>query len=48
MNFNLMQHHNYSLHELESMIPWERQVFIKMLADWIEKENERYKAQGLK
>lgn len=48
MNFNLMQHHQYSLSELENMIPWEREVFIKMLADWIEKENERYKQQSLK
>jgi hypothetical protein len=47
MDFNLMQHHNYSLTELGNMIPWEREVFVNMLADWIKKENERHQ-QGLK
>ena len=48
MNFNLMQHHQYSLNELDNMIPWEREIYVKMLSDWLEKEQERYKAQGLK
>lgn len=48
MNFNLMQVHNYSLTELENMIPWEREVYIKMLVEYVEKENERLKQQGLR
>lgn len=36
-----MQHHKYSLTELENMIPWEREVYIGMVAEWVEKENER-------
>ena len=27
-NFALMQHHKYSLTELENMMPWEREVYI--------------------
>ena len=40
-----MQHHKYSLTELENMIPWERDVYIVMLVQYIEKENERIKQQ---
>jgi hypothetical protein len=37
----MMQHHKYSLTELENMIPWERQIYISLLKNFIEKENER-------
>ena len=40
-----MQHHKYSLTELENMIPWERDVYIGMLTQYIEEENERIKQQ---
>jgi len=38
-----MQHHNYSLHDLENMIPWEREVYTTLLLDYIKEENERRK-----
>ena len=38
-NFALMQHHKYSLTEIENMLPWEREIYIAMLVDYIEKEN---------
>jgi hypothetical protein len=38
-----MQHHHYSVTELENMIPWEREVYVAMLVDYIKKENERLK-----
>jgi hypothetical protein len=41
-----MQHHKYSLTELESMLPWEREIYIIMLAQHIEEENERIKQQN--
>lgn len=41
MNFALMQYHKYSLAELEEMIPFEREVYIMMLIDYLEKERER-------
>jgi hypothetical protein len=40
-----MQHHKYSLAELENMIPWERDVYVGMLTQYIEEENEKIKQQ---
>jgi hypothetical protein len=45
-NFQMMQHHKYSLSELETMIPWEREIYIKMLMQHLEEEKERQKAQA--
>jgi hypothetical protein len=42
-NFSLMQHHNYSLTELENMMPWEREVYVEMLQQFIKEENEKQK-----
>jgi hypothetical protein len=38
-NFQLVQHHKYSLTEIENMIPWEREVYIALLKQYIEEEN---------
>ena len=43
MNFGMMQHHNWSLTELEEMIPWEREIYVSMLVDYVKEENERLK-----
>jgi len=40
-----MQHHKYSLTELENMLPWERDIYIAMLIQYIEEENEKVKQQ---
>ena len=40
-NFALMQHHNYSLTELENMIPWEREIYLHLLLQFIEEEKQR-------
>ena len=45
-NFALMQHHKYSLSEIEDMIPWEREIYIMLLKNWIEEEEERIKSQN--
>ena len=37
----MMQHHNYSLTELDNMMPWEREVYIGLLMKFIKEENER-------
>ena len=42
-NFSLMHHHKYSLTELENMMPWEREVYIEMLQQFIKEENEKQK-----
>lgn len=40
-----MQHHHYSLTELEAMIPWEREVYVSLLTDYIKEENDRIKQE---
>jgi|TARA_B110000211_G_scaffold205243_1_gene239352 hypothetical protein len=41
-----MQHHNYSLSDLENMIPWEREIYVDMLVTWIKEENEKQKQRA--
>ena len=36
-----MQHHKYSLTELERMIPWEREIYINLLMSFLKEEKER-------
>jgi hypothetical protein len=36
-----MQHHKYSLTEIENMLPWERDIYISLLVNYIKEENER-------
>ena len=36
-----MQHHKYSLTELENMMPWEREIYLGLLQEHIKEENER-------
>jgi hypothetical protein len=38
-----MQHHGYGLSELESMMPWEREIYVAMLVDYVKEENDRLK-----
>jgi hypothetical protein len=44
-NFSLVQHHKYSLSELEDMLPWERDIYVAMLIQYIEEENQKLKEQ---
>jgi hypothetical protein len=46
INFALMQHHKYSLTELENMIPWERDIYISLLEQFIEAENLKAQQQS--
>ncbi len=48
VNFALMQHHKYSLTELENMIPWERDVYVNLLLAHLQEEEKRQKAQERK
>ena len=45
INFALMQHHKYSLTEIENMIPLEKDVYIALLEQYIEEENLKNKQQ---
>lgn len=38
-----MQEHKYSITEIESWMPWEREVYIALLLDNIQKKIERKK-----
>ena len=44
----MVQHHKYSFTEIESMMPWERDVYIQMLVEHVEKENERIRQEQAK
>lgn len=41
INFILIQHHKYSISDLENMLVWEREIFISQLESYIIEENER-------
>ena len=47
-NFAMIQHHKWSLTELDTMIPFERQIYVSLLQQWIKEENERVKSQYAK
>ena len=44
----MMQHHNYSLTELEDMIPWEREIYIGLLMQYLKEEEERMEREKRK
>ena len=41
----MMQHHKYSLTELNVMLPWEREVYVQLLIQHLKEEEERQKAE---
>ncbi len=41
-----MQHHNYALSELDNMMPWEREIYIDMLTEFISEENKKIEEQN--
>tara|TARA_Y100000590_G_C14867637_1_gene693850 strand:- start:112 stop:309 length:198 start_codon:yes stop_codon:yes gene_type:complete len=47
-NFAMVQHHKYSFTEIENMMPWERDIYINMLVDHVEKENEKVRQEQAK
>jgi len=40
-----MQHHKYSLTELDNMMPFEREIYVQLLINHIREENERLRDQ---
>ena len=44
----MMQHHKYSLTELDNMIPFEREIYVELLSQWIKEENERLEKERAK
>ena len=43
-----MQHHDYSLTELENMIPWEREVYTTLLIQHLKDEEQKMNAEKAK
>ena len=43
-----MQHHKYSLTELDDMMPWEREIYMGLLLQWVKEENERIEKENAK
>ena len=39
----MVQHHKWSLTEIEDMLPYERDIYVTMLTNWVEEENEKMK-----
>ena len=44
----MMQHHKYSLTELDNMIPWEREIYVNLLVKYIAEENDRIQREQRK
>ena len=47
LNFALIQHHKYSLTEIENMMPWERDIYVGLLNQWVEEENLKAKQANM-
>tara|TARA_B100000780_G_C20745996_1_gene296355 strand:+ start:156 stop:296 length:141 start_codon:yes stop_codon:yes gene_type:complete len=44
----MMQHHQYSLTELDNMLPWEREIYVTLLSEHVKEENKRNAEQERK
>lgn len=42
LNFALMQYHKYSLMDIENMIPFEREIYIALLVEYLESKKETH------
>ena len=47
LNFALIQQHKYSLTEIENMMPWERDIYLGLLNQYIEDENLKAKQASM-
>jgi len=41
--FAMVQHHKYSITELENLLPYERDLYFSMLVAWLEEQKEKQK-----
>jgi len=46
--FSLKQLHNWSVTEIENMLPWERDIYIEKVIQHVKEENDRIKEQNRK
>lgn len=47
LNFSLMQYHKYSLTEIENWMPWERDIYVTYLQNYLEKEKLERQQNGI-
>jgi hypothetical protein len=45
-NFAMVQHHKYSLTEIENMMPWEREIYVSMLTSYLKEQNDKIREQN--
>lgn len=43
--FSLIQHHKYSVTELEDMLPFERDIYVDMLMAYLKEQKEKLEGQ---
>jgi hypothetical protein len=43
-----MQHHKYSLTELDNMLPWEREIYLGLIIEHVREENKKIEEQNRK
>lgn len=41
-NFILMQEHHWSWSDIQNMVPYERDIYVILLRQWVEKKNEEH------
>ena len=41
----MIQHHNWSLTELENMMPWEREIYVGLLIEHLEEQKKEQAKQ---
>ena len=44
----MIQHHKWCLSDIENLMPFERQVYVVLLQQWLKEENKRIEAQNRK
>ena len=44
--FQMMQYHKWSISEVESMMPWERDVYVAQIQKWIREEQQKMDRQS--
>lgn len=41
LNFALAQYHKYSFSDIETMLPFEREIYVSLLINFLEEENKK-------
>jgi len=45
-NYQLLQNFNYSLSDLDSMVPWEREIYLAMLINDLKEKEHQAQQRG--